>query len=67
VLNMDEAGARVGYPTREHVIVPSNVKELYMESPKNRKSLTIIETVIADGRMPLPPFIITPRKKIMDN
>jgi hypothetical protein len=29
--------------------------------------LTIIKTIIADGRESLPPFIITPRKKIIEN
>ena len=64
---MDESGARVGCPGGEHVIVPTEVKELYTSSPENRKSVTIIETIVADGREPLPPFIITPGKKIMDN
>jgi hypothetical protein len=47
--------------------VPIEVKELYTASPENRKSVTIIETIQADGREPLPPFIITPGQKIMDN
>ena len=64
---MDEAGARIGCPTGQHVIVPTDVTELYTASPENRKSVTIVETVFADGREPLPPFIITPGKKIMEN
>jgi hypothetical protein len=60
VLNIGELGARVGCSRGEHVIVPTEVKELYTSSPKNRKSVTIIETIVADGREPLPPFIITP-------
>jgi hypothetical protein len=67
VLNMDESGARVGCPGGEHVIVPTEVKELYTASPENRKSVTIIKTILADRREPLPPFVIAPRKKIMDN
>ena len=67
LLNMDESGARVGCPTREQVIVPTEVKELYTSSPENRKSLTIIETVRADRHRTLPPFIITPRAKIIEN
>ena len=58
---------RVGCPGGEHIIVPTEVKEHYTSSPKNRKSLTVIETIIADGREALPPFIITPGKKIMEN
>ncbi|XMA11516.1 hypothetical protein WAI453_004307 [Rhynchosporium graminicola] len=64
---MDESGARVGCPTGERVIVPFEVKELYTASPENRKSVTIIETVRGDGRKTLPPYIIAPGKKIMDN
>jgi hypothetical protein len=47
--------------------VPIEVKELYTASPENRKLVTIIETIHADGREPLPPFVIAPGKKIMDN
>jgi len=64
---MDESGARVGCPTGEHIIVPAEVKEMYTASPENRKSLTIIETIIASGEEPLPPFIITPGQNIMQN
>jgi hypothetical protein len=67
VLNMDESGARVGCPGGEHVIVPTEVKELYTASPENRKSVTIIKTILADRREPLPLFVIAPGKKIMDN
>ena len=66
VLNMDESGARVGCPGGEDVIVPVEVKELYTASLENRKSVTIIETIHADGREPIPPFVIVPGKKIMD-
>jgi hypothetical protein len=47
--------------------VPIKVKELYTLSLENRKSITIIKTIIVDTRDPLPPFIITPSKKIIDN
>jgi hypothetical protein len=67
VLNIDESGARVRCPGGEHVIVPTEVKELYTASPKNRKSVTIIKTILADRREPLPLFVITPGKKIIDN
>ena len=66
-MNMDEAGARIGCPGGENIVVPTQINELYTSSPENRKSITIIETVFADGREPLPPFIITPGHKIMDN
>ena len=67
MLNIDESGAQVGCPGGEHVVVLAEVKELYTASPENRKSITVIETIIADGREPLPLFVITPRKQIIDN
>ncbi|PWW71737.1 hypothetical protein C7212DRAFT_231846 [Tuber magnatum] len=66
IYNMDESGVRVGCPTGEIVIVPTHVKELYTASPENRKSITIIETICTDGSPPLPPVIICPGEKIMD-
>ena len=64
---MDELGARISCPTSEHVIIPIEVKELYTASPENCKLVTIIETIYADSREPLPLFIIASGKKIMDN
>jgi hypothetical protein len=64
---MDELGARISCLTSKHVIIPIEVKELYTASPENRKSVTIIETIHVDSREPLSPFVITPRKKIIDN
>jgi len=57
---MDESRARIRCPGGEDVMVPVNVKELYMASPENRKSIIVIKTIIIDGREPLSPFIITP-------
>jgi hypothetical protein len=64
---MDKSGARISYPTSEHVIVPIEVKELYTASPENRKLVIIIETIHIDSHKPLPPFVIAPGKKIIDN
>ncbi|RPB02712.1 hypothetical protein L873DRAFT_1787445 [Choiromyces venosus 120613-1] len=64
---MDELGVRIGFPTGEIVIVLTQVKELYTTSPENCKSLTIIETICADGREPPPPVIICPSEKVMEN
>ena len=47
--------------------MPIEVKELYTASPENRKLVMIIETIYANRREPLPLFVITPGKKIMDN
>jgi hypothetical protein len=41
--------------------------EGYIGTPKNRKSLMIIETISADGRPPIPPVIICPGRKIMES
>ena len=67
VLNIDESSARVRCPAGEHVIMPADIEELYTSSPENRKTVTVIETIITDGRKPLPPFIIAPGKKIIEN
>jgi len=67
IYNMDESGVRIGCPAGEVVIVPTEVKELYTTSPENRQSVTIIEAICADGRLPPPPVIICPGEKIMEN
>ena len=55
IYNFDESGVRVGCPKREEIVVPIEIKELYTSSPENRKSVTIIESISADGRPPPPP------------
>ena len=50
IWNMDETGFRIGIPGGERVIVPRAVKELYIPSPENRTSITVIETVHAGGK-----------------
>jgi hypothetical protein len=57
---MDESRARIRCPGEEDVVVPTDVKELYIASPENRKSIIVIKTIITDGRDPLPLFIIAP-------
>lgn len=64
---MDESGVRVGCPAGEEVVVPIEVVDLYAPSPENRKSVTVFETVYADGRKPIPPFVVCPGIKIMEN
>jgi hypothetical protein len=64
--NMDEKGARLGCPAGEEVIVPTYIKEMYTGIPENRKSLTIIESVSANGRA-IPPTVIVPGWKHMEN
>jgi hypothetical protein len=64
---MDKIRARVRYPRGKKIIIPSNIKEVYTQSPKNHKSITIIETVYTNRREPLPLFIITLGSKIIEN
>ena len=67
IFNLDESAVRIGCPTGEIVIVPTEVKELYTASPENRQSLTIMETICAE-RSPLrPPVIICPGEKILED
>jgi len=65
--NFDETGVRVGCPGWEEVVVPTWIKELYTASPENRKSLTVIESISADGRKPPPAGVICPGKRHMEN
>jgi hypothetical protein len=67
VLNIDESRARVRCPSGEHVIVLTIVKELYTSSLENRKSVTVIKTIIVNRRKPLPLFIIVLGKRIIEN
>ena len=67
MLNIDESGARVGCLRREHVIMLAEVIELYIASPENKKFVIVVETIIVDGRKPLPLFVIAPKKQIIDN
>ena len=63
---MDKLGAQVGCPAGEEVVVLSDVVDFYSASPENRKSVTIFETVYADGREPVSPFIVCSGIKIME-
>jgi hypothetical protein len=62
--NMDEKGARICMPAGEEVIVPIGIKEIYTGIPENRMSLTIIESISADGKA-IPPVVIVPGVMIM--
>ena len=54
---MDEKGAQIAYPIGEEVVVPIGIKEMYIGVPKNRLSLTIIESISIDGKA-IPPIVI---------
>jgi hypothetical protein len=63
--NMDEKGARIACPAGEEVIVPIGITEMYVGVPENRLSLTIIESISADGKA-IPPGVIVPGSRIME-
>ena len=48
-------------------MVLSDIKEIYIVSPENRRSMTIVEAIRADRSDPPPPFIIVPGQKIIEN
>jgi len=62
--NMDEIGARLACPAGEEVVVPIRIKEMYVGVPENRLSLTIVESISADGKA-IPPLVIIPSTMIM--
>ncbi|RFU25356.1 hypothetical protein B7463_g10984, partial [Scytalidium lignicola] len=65
--NFEETGFRIGCPKGVEVLIPIEVRELYSLSPENRRSITIIETIIADGTASIPPVIIVQGKYHMDS
>jgi hypothetical protein len=62
--NMDEKGARLAVPAGEEVVVPIGITEMYVGIPENRLSLTVIESISANGKA-IPPVVILPGKCIM--
>jgi len=64
--NMDEKGARIACPSGEEVVVPIGIKEMYVGVPENRLSLTVVESISADGKA-IPPLIIVPGILIMES
>jgi hypothetical protein len=51
-------------PTREEVIILIRIKEIYTGIPKNRISLTIIESISIDSKA-IPLVVIVPGVMIM--
>ena len=62
--NMDEKGCRIAVPAGEEVVVPIRIKEMYVGIPENRLSLTVVESISADGKA-IPPVVIVPGISIM--
>ena len=61
---MDEKGARIACPSGQEVVVPIGIKEMYVGIPENRISLTVIESICANGTA-IPPVVIIPGVMIM--
>ncbi|RFU26004.1 hypothetical protein B7463_g10337, partial [Scytalidium lignicola] len=60
--NFDKSGFRIGCPKGVEVLVPIELTELYSLSPENRRSVTMIETICANGKAPIPPVAIVQGK-----
>ena len=65
IYNMHGLEVIIVCSTGEILIVPTHIHELYTASLKNPQSLTIIETICANGSTPLPPVVICQGKKII--
>jgi hypothetical protein len=46
------------------VAVPVGIKEMYVRVPENRLSVTVVESISADGKA-IPPLVIVPGRNIM--
>src|SRR4029077_20977410 len=64
--NMDEKGCRIACPAGKEVVVPIEIKEMYVGVPENRLSLTVIESISADSKA-IPPVVIVPGGTIMES
>ncbi len=64
--NIDEKGCRIAMPGGQEVVVPIDINDMYVGIPENRLSLTIIESICANGTAD-PPVVIVPGKSIMEH
>jgi hypothetical protein len=67
ILNFDEAGFRVECMKEQDIIMPDDVREYYVISLENRRSLTIFETINAADDFSSPPLIIIQGQKLMSS
>ena len=51
IANFDKSRCRVGVMWGKRVFVPAGWREFYEFSPRDRRQVTIIEGIIADGRV----------------
>ena len=64
---MDEKGAYLACPSGQYIVVPIKVKEMYVRIPKNRLSVTVIETIRTNRTTPTLPTVILPTNKIIEH
>jgi hypothetical protein len=50
IYNINEKKARIACPTREEIVVPINIKEIYMGVLENRLYVIVVEYISADRR-----------------
>jgi hypothetical protein len=62
--NINEKSCRLACPTREDVVVPVRIKEMYVRVPENRLSVTVVESISADSKA-IPPLVIVPGRNII--
>jgi hypothetical protein len=66
IYNFDEGGLRVGCMRGEWVYVPRQWNNYYGYSPEDRRSVTVIEGVCADGSC-IPPCIVVEGQVFLDD
>jgi len=64
--NIDEKGVRLACPRGQQVVVPVEVKEIYVGIPENRLSVTVIKTIRTDRTTPTPLVVILPASRIIE-
>ncbi|RPB00670.1 hypothetical protein L873DRAFT_761021 [Choiromyces venosus 120613-1] len=67
IYNIDEFGIRIGYLTREIVIVLTEVMELHTSSSEDCKFVTTIKAICTDRSPPLLTVIICSRENMIEN
>jgi hypothetical protein len=62
--NIDEKGCRIACTAGEEVVIPIGRGEMYVRVPENRLSVTVVESISADGKA-IAPLVIVPGRNIM--
>ena len=65
VWNFDEIGFRIGCLKGRVVIVPADVKAIYLADPDNRESITVLECISGGGES-IDPFILIKGEVLID-